>query len=236
MVDLGTLGGAYGLVLGLNNTGQVIGVSSVAANPGACFFTEGDPNCHPFLWNHGKLIALSISTIGGSPITADEINDAGEIVGAADFSSVGGSPFGAYLLRNGVATNVGTVSGDCFSRTIAINASAQVVGNSFTCDASAPQPFKNAFLWENGSIIDLNDVIPASSSLHLVASNDINDRGEIAGEGVPPGVDPSNVNAEGHAFLLIPVCADGTDGCADAPLDPASFKGRVASGCTPPNR
>jgi probable HAF family extracellular repeat protein len=49
MHDLGTLGGAVGGVSatggagGLNNRGQVIGVSSVAANPGACL-TEGDPS------------------------------------------------------------------------------------------------------------------------------------------------------------------------------------------------
>ena len=206
MIDLGTLGGAFGGVSsgqgsGLNNLGQVIGASSVAANPGACF-TEFDPNCHPFLWDRGKLIDLNTSTIGGNPLGADEINDAGEIVGAADFSSVGGSSFDAYLWRKGVATDLGTVAGDCFSRALAINASGQIVGNSFSsaCDFS----FHHAFLWENGSLVDLNDVIPAGSSLQLVATNDINDHGEIAGEGVPPGVDPSNVFTQGHAFLLIP--------------------------------
>jgi probable HAF family extracellular repeat protein len=207
MVDLGTLGGAYGIVSagqgsGLNNLGQVIGASSVAANPGACFFTEFDPNCHPFLWDRGKLIDLNTSTAGGNPVGADGINDAGEIVGAADFSSVGGSSFDAYLWRKGVATDLGTVAGDCFSRALAINASGQIVGNSFSpaCDFS----FSHAFLWENGSIIDLNELIPAGSPLQLVAANDINDRAEIAGEGVPPGVDPSNVFTQGHAFLLIP--------------------------------
>jgi probable HAF family extracellular repeat protein len=216
MFDLGTLGGAVagptGQGGGLNNRGQVVGVSSTSANPAACLI-EFDPNCHPFLWDRGKLIDLNTSTAGGSPLSADGISDSGEIVGGADFSSAGGLPFDAYIWKHGVAVDLGTVAGDCFSRALAINARGQVVGNSFSpaCDFS----FLHAFLWENGSIIALNDVIPPDSALQLVAANDINDRGEIAGEGVPPGVDPSNVFTEGHAFLLIPCDENhpGIEGC-----------------------
>lgn len=203
MVDLGSLGGVYGLFSGqgggLNNRGQVIGVSSVAANPGACFFTEFDPNCHPFLWDQGKLIDLNTSTVGGSPLSADGINDTGDIVGAADFSTAGGSTFDAYLWRRGIATDLGAVTGDCFSRALAINSHSQIVGNSFSCDTG---DFDRAFLWENSSIIDLNAVIATDSLLKLVATNDINDRGEIAGEGTPLGC--SDFTACGHTFLLIP--------------------------------
>ena len=210
MTDLGTLGGAIGFPLFLNNHGQVVGFSSTSTKPGACL-TEGDPNCHPFLWKHGNLIDLGTTSFGGSPVTPDGFNDAGAIVGAADFSSTGGSTFDAYLWRNGVATDLGAVSGDCFSRAIAINSHSQVVGNSFSCDGN----FHNAFLWENGSIIDLNTLIPANSSLQLSSGNDINDRGEIAGIGVPPGVPPANVFAEGHAYLLIPCDENhpGIEGC-----------------------
>ncbi|HKU27722.1 MAG TPA: hypothetical protein VJQ54_19790, partial [Candidatus Sulfotelmatobacter sp.] len=219
MVDLGTLGGAYGLFSGqgggLNNRGQVIGVSSVAANPGACFFTEFDPNCHPFLWGQGTLIDLNTNTRGGNPLSADGINDAGEVVGAADFSGFGGSAFDAYLLRNSVAFDLGDAPGDCFSRALAINSKGQVVGNSFSCDGN----FDRAFLWENGSIIDLNSVIPAGSPLELVTTNDINDRGEIAGEGLPSGC--SDFTLCVHAFLLIPCDENhpGIEGCDYSTVD-----------------
>jgi probable HAF family extracellular repeat protein len=210
MVDLGSFGGEFGQPTFLNNRGQVIGGSSVPADPAACLF-EDYPNCHPFLWYQGKLLDLTTSTIGGIPQTPDGINDAGEIVGAADFSSTGGSAFDAYLWRNGVATDLGSVGRDCFSRALAINSQGQVVGNSFSCEGN----FHNAFLWENSSIADLNTLIPPNSPLQLASAGDINDRGEIAGLGVPPGVDPSNVFTQGHAFLLTPCDENhpGIEGC-----------------------
>src|SRR5215467_5783218 len=92
-----------GFANSLNNRGQVIGGSSIATNPGACFFLRFLSDCHPFLWDQGKLIDLNTSTSGGRPLSADWFNDAGQIVGAADFSATGGSPFEAYIWRNGVA-------------------------------------------------------------------------------------------------------------------------------------
>ena len=56
----------------------------------------------------------------------------------------------------------------------------------------------NAYLWENGSIVDLNTLILGGSNLHLFAAGDINDSGEIAGLGSLP-------NGNFHAFLLIPI-------------------------------
>ena len=204
MQDVGSLGGVVGFPGALNSRGQIIGGSSVAANPGACYVPShqslefGDPNCHPFLWDRGTLTDLNTSTAGAMPQTSDAINDAGEIVGAATFPT---QIYDAYLWRNGAATHLGHLNGDCFSEAWALNLQGQVVGNSFGCG----QTFQHhAFLWENGSIVDLNDLIPAGSSLQLVFGNAINDRGEIAGDGVPPGVSPGDVFSLGHAYLLIP--------------------------------
>lgn len=73
-------------------------------------------------------------------------------------------------------------------------------------------------MWENGRLIDLNTFVPAGSSLQqLVGAFNINDRGEIVGLGVPPGVDPKDVFTLGHVFALIP-CADkhgDTEGCEE---------------------
>jgi hypothetical protein len=65
-------------------------------------------------------------------------------------------------------------------------------------------------------MIDLNSVIPANSLLKLIIAFGINDRGEIAGEGVPPGVPAAKYSSQGHAFLLIPCDEDhGDSECED---------------------
>ncbi len=71
-----------------------------------------------------------------------------------------------------------------------------------------------AFLWENGSIVDLNTLIPPGSPLYLVYADHINDQGEIAGNGM-------DVNGNNHAFLLIPcdVNHPAVDGCDYSRVD-----------------
>jgi probable HAF family extracellular repeat protein len=57
MIDLGTLGGDYGEVNWMNNSGQVVGFSEIA----------GDAAAHPFLWNGWRMIDLG--TLGGAGAT-----------------------------------------------------------------------------------------------------------------------------------------------------------------------
>jgi uncharacterized membrane protein len=223
MIDLGTLGGAWGTAGFLNNRGQVVGTSSLATDPGACVGIGDPSNCHLFFWEHGKLTDLSTETIGGSLITTNALGDSGEIVGTAAFSDRPISD--AYLWRKGVATDLGAVGDDRFSEAFAINSRDQIVGQSFPCSFN----FLRTFLWENGSIVDLN-AVASPQSLQLIEAFAINDRGEIGGIGVPAGCSDFTDDACGHAFLLIPVCADGKEGCADAPLDPAVVaKSRTAA-------
>src|SRR5215471_2932324 len=185
MVDLGNLGGGIAGPTGLNNRGQVIGIANLA----------GDQFADPFLWDGERLIDLFTDTVGGNPVSANAINDAGEVVGQALFSN---QFFHAYVRRkNGVATDLGTLPGDCFSEAFANNARGQVVGQSFSCDFSSG----SVFLWENGSMIDLDTFVPPGSGLKLAEAQAINDRGEIAGDLLPAGC--TDDTQCGHAFVLI---------------------------------
>ena len=204
MLDLGTLGGTVGNPTALNNHGQVIGVSNLA----------GDQAADPFLWSRGTLTDLHTDTSGGSPLTANAINDAGEIVGAAAFSI---QPYDAYLWKDDTATDLGHLNGDCSSEGWAINSAGQIAAISFSCDGAN---FR-ATLWEKGSMVDLNTLIPAGSSLQLTAPLAINDRGEIAGMGVPSGCSPQDDGICGHAFLVIPCDQNhpGVEGCDYSLMD-----------------
>jgi probable HAF family extracellular repeat protein len=229
MIDLGTFGGVFGFPNGMNNRGQVIGGSSVASNPGACNFENTNAGCDPFLWDGEKLIDLSTASVGGNPQSAFWIKDAGEIVGGGSFPN---AVFDAYQWRKGIATDLGALPSDCYSEAYAINANSQVVGDSYSCVVVDGDQFHHPFLWENGSIVDLNELIPADSPLELVvvgplsfSVQPLNDRGEIAGVGVPIGVDPGNMPILGRAFLLIP-CDENhpnVDGC-DYSLTEASAR------------
>ncbi len=207
MRDLGTLGGAYGQVLGLNNRDQVIGDSSTADTPGACLIA--DLGCHAFLWERGVL--KDLGTLGGTFSIPIVVNEKGDVVGAANTSN--DETVRAVRWRNGAIHDLGGVEGDPCSWAWGQNNKGQIVGISVPmCDLSlAPR----AFLWEDGEMIDLRTRIPADSNFQLVYAEAINERGEITGIGVPPGISPADVESLGHAFVLIPCNRNDTQGCED---------------------
>ncbi len=109
--------------------------------------------------------------------------------------------------------DLGTLNGDKASAVGAINSKGQVVGYScpWTCE---DHRHDHAVLWQNGSIFDLNKLIRAGNTgLILTRAFAINDRGEIAGIGTPPGCSFDLVCS--HAFILVP-CNEFAHGCGDA--------------------
>jgi probable HAF family extracellular repeat protein len=212
MMNLGTFGGAFGQALEINNRSQVVGTSD----------TTGDAESHPFLWDRGEL--KDLGTLGGTFGNTTGINDSGEIAGWAALSD--DLSIHAVSWRNGIMSDLGTLPGDRCSLTGNVNAKGQIVGTSFARPGLCFQPDpsitdQRAVLWENGSIVDLGSLIPKNSPLNPVTAVFINDRGEIAGIGVPPGVPVTDLETAGHVFLLIP-CAEGeSEGCGNRVEDAA---------------
>jgi probable HAF family extracellular repeat protein len=198
ITDLGSLGGTNGGPNDLNNRGQVVGQSNLA----------GDVLFHAFLWDEGSLTDLG--TPGGNFATANAINDGGEIVGGG--TTAGDLAFHAFLWKRGVMTDLGTVGTGGCSSAFGINSVGQVVGQSFDC--SNPLLAQRAFLWENGTLIDLNMFVPPGVGITLTEVEQINNRGDIFGIGT---LDDGN----DRAFFLIP-CDEGhpnIEGCDYSPME-----------------
>lgn len=182
----------------INGRGQVVGIS------GTCDVAVGAYSArHAVLWENGKVINLE--TLGGAGWnTPVAINNHGEIAG---FSDLPGDVSGGVLSPNfhavlwtkeHVIRDLGTLPGDNISEATGINDEGQIVGVSY--------PSSHAFIWQDGVMTDLNTLIPSDSSLYLISTGDINDKGEITGQACV--VSKGACTSEMPAFLAIPIRED----------------------------
>lgn len=194
MVNLGSLGGTCTVAtFAPNGRGQIVGEGTLA----------GDVVASAFLWENGSIHQLN-GSLGGHNTGAVAINDRGVAIGASSFP--GDTTYHATLWTEaGSFVDLGSVDNDPCSYASALNAQTQVVGSSAPDCIFSNTSDVRAFLWENGSIVDLNTLIPSGSPLHLQFAETINDRGQIAGTGV-------DARGNIHAFLLIP-CGEGDKSC-----------------------
>jgi probable HAF family extracellular repeat protein len=153
MTDLGNLGGTSSpsVAHGINNSGQVVGVSYTSSGNGRAFLYSGG-------------VMTNLGTLGGATSAANGINNSGQVVGESLTSS---GNTNAFLYSGGTMTDIGTL-GDNFSIANGINSSGQVVGVSETHGGTY-----DAFLYSGGSMIDIGGA--ASSAIG------INNSGEVVG-------------------------------------------------------
>lgn len=179
MIDLGGLGGTIGFSVWLNDWGQVVGFSNLA----------GDQFYHGFLWSWGKMNDL-LPASGGNYSWALWINDLGDVIGAS--SLPGDQLYDATLWQFGTPIDLGVLGQDSCSEAYSINNLRQIVGISNECGTP-----ERAFLWQNGSMFDLNALVENPSDLYLYVATYITDAGEIVAQGVLP-------NGDVHTALLVP--------------------------------
>jgi len=222
-VDLGDLGGGDSYATGINNSGQIVGGAATAGGQGHAFLYDGGtftdvgaewpggwsaaygvndagavagygelaPGVfRGFLWDEEAGIT-TLGTLGGASSYAFDINDSGQVVGHA---SLPNGYLHAFFYDGGVMTDLGTLGGGS-SFAYGVNDAGDVVGYSWWDGG----PHTRAFLWSNGFMTDLNELLLDGANWELLEAYAINNAGQIVGAGIHGG--------QRMAFRLDPVPA-----------------------------
>ncbi len=191
-------GDPEGIASGINDSGQVVGASGTCAGLGPVTGVYLQP-LHALLWETGTVTDLGNlgGTGQGMGIIAHGINNQGQVVGFSDLR--GNANFHAFLWTSGTGMqDLGTLSGDVNSLAIAVNDAGVVVGGSL--DASFNP---RAFVWQNGTMTDLNTLIPSNTPFKLMVACAINSAGQIIGWALTS-------TGELHGYLLTPGATNAT--------------------------
>lgn len=172
MLDLGSLttDGSSG-AFGINDDGVIV----------------GDANEMPASWTNKVIepLPLPADTTRG---TARDISESGHIVGQTYGGRVSNRL--ATIWSAGSPTVIGTLPGLGGSDAYGVNDLGEAVGHAFASST------ERAFLYSNGVIIDLNDLVSENGWI-LEQAYSINNSSEIVGVG--------EFNGDTHAFVLLPI-------------------------------
>ena len=205
LMDLGSLrGGKFSFAEGINNLGQIAGVSENGQNDPV----TGNPEFRAVIWQNWP--NFDLGTLGGPSSFAGSINDQGQVMGVSlndvpdPFSIVGlGSmttmtQTRGFLWEHGNMRDLGSIGGpDTFP--IFLNEEGDVAGVGYTSNIADPNtgfPHMDPFLWRNGKMQDLGNLggtnDPMGPSLFVAG---LNNRGQVVGTMNLPG------DQFFHAFL-----------------------------------
>ena len=162
--QLGTLGGATSWAYAINDSGQVVGFADTITG-----------NSHAFLYTNGAMTDLG--TLGGANSSAHAINRAGQVVGDSEPANDTNGNLHAFSYSNGNMTDLGLLPGKSSSIAAGINNSGQIVGESF----NGPGQDSSGFLYENGTMYDLNSLLVNDPGYVVADAMGINDSGQIVG-------------------------------------------------------
>ncbi len=180
VIDLGTLGGMDSAAAAVNHRRRVVGKARDFGN-----------RYQAYVWTPATGM-MAQPGVGGGFAEARDINNFDQAVGGADNAAGFRQP--VRWDRSGVTLlpTLGGVSGSV----AALNDHGAAVGHSKDLSGQ-----RLATLWQGGAPLDLNTTIPSGTGWVLTGASDINELGEISGNGL--------LNGLPRAFKLTPVLAAG---------------------------
>lgn len=192
---------------GINDRGQAVGTS------GTCSTTTLPPlapsGAHAVLWQSDGT-PVDLGNLGGNSFNiATSINNLGAVAGTSLASDGTVHPF-LWTNASGIKDlgafpgAILTIAGCCHT----LNDSGEVVG--FAIDPSFNM---TAFIVQNGTMTDMNSLLPQGSPWYLLQACSVNNAGQIIGAGV--------INGEVHAYLASPISASAAPAARGATRPPA---------------
>jgi probable HAF family extracellular repeat protein len=180
--NLGTLGGSTSIACGINDAGQVAGRSTTAGEIQRAFRYTPEAGM------------ADLGTLGGTQSIACGINASGAVAGRAQVAGNAAWHAFRHTATNGMEDL--DTRGSALSAAEGINDAGAVVGWFVGPTGS------RAFIFEDGEMVDLNDLIDPASGWQLTLARDVNNEGQVIGQGIHLG--------ESRAFRLTPL-ADPAD-------------------------
>jgi len=252
IVDLGTLGGNSSMGLAANSRSQVVGVAlnAIEENPDFAqvmmFFLPAATQARAFRWQNGFM--QDLGTLGGNDAAAWGVNQSGQIVGFSFTNTTPNETTGIptlhpFLWTNGTMQDLGSLGGtlsisgslDHFGSTRAVNESGEVAGTS----TLAGDEVWHAFMWSNGTMIDLgtlggstSDALAINNKSQVVGRADFSPdspyhhavvwcNGSIQDLGIVDPCKNSTATSVNSANQIV----GGLGVCTDDPSDPTYFSG-----------
>jgi probable HAF family extracellular repeat protein len=171
--NLGSLGGTFAYINGINSSGEVVGGSNIP-NSGSE---------HAFLYSHGKM--KDLGTLGGPVSQSYGINNKGEVVGLSGTTEAATDSYAIFLDQHGHMVNLGAVSTSKPFGGAQINDHGDIIGLSLSNG--------DASLMRHGKSVDLGSL----ASLGSVAWG-LNNQDEVVGYSA---ISNTNAGQTDHAFL-----------------------------------
>jgi probable HAF family extracellular repeat protein len=161
--------------------GEKSAANDIANNGSICgWMGDSPPAWHAFLHTRDGVVIDLGPIPGGTSSVGLGVNEIGEVCGygVLPLPDGKGETAHAFYWSNGTMIDLGVLPGQVISRALSINDNSDIVGY---CEHTDGETQPKAFIWRDGLMTALNDLIPAELELDIHYARGINNNGQIVG-------------------------------------------------------